>query len=693
LSLALTLECQKVIRPDLKIVLMSATIDTDAICDTLGAVKIESPGRCYPVTIVNSDKDCTELDCSEVVAKTIRTAHKENDGDILAFLPGEADIRKCQELLSSSLGETKVLPLFGNLSSKDQQKAIAPSVDGERKVVLSTPIAETSLTIEGIKVVVDSGLYRKLEFDHQSGLSALKTTRISMDMADQRSGRAGRVAPGICYRLWTKATQSRMKTNRVPDILDADLSSMVLSILSYGEGSPESLPWMSPPPKSSLYEAMDLLESLGAVTPTGEITPLGKKMANLPCHPRLSRMLLQAEDDSSKALACDIAAILEEKDPLSRDNVGTDISLRIDALRKERTRNNPTPIWNRIIKIAQQYRRIIHTEEDNEPVNSFEVGRLLCCAYPERVAKARKDALGRYILSSGDQAFIDREDMMSSYDWISIATMNINPGNAGRVFLACPVDPKDILPIASQRDLIGWDSREGKLISSHQWKIGNLLLLERPLQNIPRAQIDRVICEAISREGTSMLDFSSDDVQNLQRRIATLSSWHPELGYPALDTDSVLECVYSWLPMYLGNAMNVQDLKKIDLYSALWGMLSYDQQVTADRLAPTYIQVPTGSRIKVEYRQGAEHPVLRVRLQECFGMTDTPTVDGGKRPVLMELLSPGFKPVQLTTDLRSFWQGTYFEVRKELRMRYPKHSWPENPLEADPVRGVKKKTP
>ena len=688
LALALARETQRVVRPDLKIVIMSATIDTDAICRELDAPQIEGKGRMFPVNMLRVAPEAAADNASEAVAHAVRQAHGEREGDILAFLPGEADIRRCAELLGTTLGETEVCPLYGMLPPEAQRKAIAPGENGRRKVVLATPIAETSLTIENVRIVVDSGLCRKLVFDPQNGLSRLETVRISRDMARQRAGRAGRVAPGTCYRLWSAATEARMEENRRPEILEADLSQVLLTVASWGGCEAEALPWLTPPPAFSLRQARSLLQALGAIDTAGAITPCGHRMAALPCHPRIAHMLVEAAGAEAKALAADIAAVLEEKDPMAQD--GTDLAARISALRQARRDHREGRAWSRIARISEQYRALTRCAEDNSDPDPYAVGALVAAAYPERVAKAHDDGCGRYLLAGGGLAFVEREDPMSAYDWLAVASLNAREGADGRIFLAAPLDPADLGDMRTERDNVAWDSRRGTVAAQRETRIGGLVISAKPISDIPREEISRIICEAAARDGRSMLDFS-DEVGNLQRRVAAVAAWHPEMELPDLSTDSVLARAGDWLPSFLGKAATVQELKKIDLSQALWSLLDYDQQQTVDRLAPTHISVPTGSRIRVEYRQGAELPGLRVRLQECFDLAETPRVDGGRRPVLLELLSPGFKPVQLTQDLHSFWQDTYFEVRKELRRRYPKHSWPDNPLEADPVRGTGRK--
>jgi ATP-dependent helicase HrpB len=686
-ALALTREARQVLRPDLKILLMSATIDTEALCRELDAFPVESRGKMFPVKVIHANEEAKPENVAELVAQTVRMAHREQEGDILAFLPGEADIRRCLERLGESLAPTQVLPLYGMLSGADQRRAIAPSAAGERKVVLATPIAETSLTIEGVRAVVDSGLCRKPVFDPQRGLSRLETVRISRDMAAQRTGRAGRVAPGVCYRLWSLATEERMAYIRVPEILEADLAPTVLAIAAWGESRPERLPWLTQPPVLSLVHARELLQDLDALDASGSITSHGRELAALPCHPRVAQMLLKADTPERKALAADLAALLEEKDPLETAEAG--VYPRLRALRDAR-RSRREGRWSRISRIAEQYRKMVRVPEDNADPDPFEAGALLAAAYPGRIAKAWKDGVGRFCLAGGDLAAVDPSDPLAASEWLAVGSLHAAPGGVGRIFLAAPLGASDLKPFIRRRDVIAWDSRQGSVVARRESRIGQLSVGSQPLSDVPRDEIVRIICEAVRKEGTSMLDFS-DEVQNLQRRVSAVAAWHPELELPDLGTEAVLERAPEWLPLFIGKATTVAELKRIDLAEALWSLLNYSQRQTVERLAPSHITVPTGSRIRVEYRQGADAPVVRVRLQECFGLRETPRVDDGRRPVLMELLSPGFKPVQLTADLHSFWEGTYFEVRKELKRRYPKHAWPDDPLEADPVRGVRKK--
>ena len=692
LALALTHQAQQIIRPDIKIVIMSATIDASRICNFLKAPLIESEGRMFDVDINYANADADRRDISQMAASATIEAHNRHKGDILVFLPGQGEIERCQQLLGSALRPTSVMPLYGNLPPQQQHKAIAPSRDGERKVVLATPIAETSLTIEGVRVVVDSGLCRQMVFDARTGLSHLETVRISMDMATQRSGRAGRVAEGVCYRLWTKASEHLMGEQRKPEIEEADLAPMLLDIAAFGENDVKALPWLTMPPQSNVVKAHSLLISLGAIDEKGCITTLGKRMAALPCHPRIARMILQASDQLLKGVACDIAAILEEKDPMS-ESAQTDLGLRITTLRQAR-RNKQTDKWQRIAQIAAEYRRMVHVTEDNNDVAPTDIGMLVAYAYPERIAMSI-DNIGGYRLASGANVKLEQNDSQAAHKWLAIASLNNASTAAGRIFMAAPLNPDDLDDsIITERDNISWDSKQGCVLMQTERRIGKLTISSKPIHNAVAEDVVNIICEAVKKDGMSMLDWSNAEVTRLQNRVAQVAAWHPELNIPDISTELMAANAKDWLPLYIDEGGHIKstaaELKKLKLAEILWNSISYETQLEINRLAPTHITVPTGSHIRIDYRHGAEAPVLSVRLQECFGMKRTPCIDDGRQPLLMELLSPGFKPVQLTQDLESFWQTTYFEVRKELRRRYPKHYWPENPLEAEAVRGVKK---
>ena len=758
LALALTRQAQQIIRPDLKVVIMSATIDTSNICAALQAPLIESEGRMFPVELHYADKDTDPRDIAAAAASTTIEAYKKYEGDILVFLPGQAEIEHCYELLSKSQHFTAspsqpintsthqhlttstsqpttttphhltIHPLYGNLSPEDQRRAIAPSAPGERKIVIATPIAETSITIEGVRVVIDAGLCRQVVFDARTGLSHLETVRISMDMATQRMGRAGRVAEGVCYRLWTKASEHLMAEQRKPEIEEADLAPMLLDTAAFGESDAEALPWLTMPPRAGVFKAKELLTALGAIDENGNITSIGKRMATLPCHPRIARMILATTNlttstpqevhlsplgfcrlpeqevhqqhlttstshHNNTSLACDIAALLEEKDPLSETG-GTDLTLRLSALRAAR-RKKQLGRWQRIAKIAAEYRRMAHTDEDNRDPAQTEVGLLVAYAYPERIAHST-NSIGGYRLASGANVQLDAADQQSAHSWLAVASLYSATGTTGRVFLAAPIAPDDLeKEFVKEVDNIAWDTKQGCVVMQREQRIGKLILSQKPIHDADKEHLKGIVCEAMKKDGLTMMAWSEKAVEQVQRRVAQVAAWHPEMALPDVSTEHLLSTAADWLPFYLEEGgrvkTSVQELRKLNLAEIIWNILPYEAQLEVDRLAPTHIEVPTGSHIRIDYRSGAEAPVLSVRLQECFGMERTPCVDDGRQPLLMELLSPGFKPVQLTQDLASFWQGTYFEVRKELRRRYPKHYWPENPLEAEAVRGVKRK--
>lgn len=730
LALALTRQAQQIIRPDLKVVIMSATIDTSNICAALQAPLIESEGRMFPVELHYADKDTDPRYIAAAAASTTIEAYKKYEGDILVFLPGQAEIEQCYELLSKSQHFTAspsqpintsthqhlttstsqpttttphhltIHPLYGNLSPEDQRRAIAPSAPGERKIVIATPIAETSITIEGVRVVIDAGLCRQVVFDARTGLSHLETVRISMDMATQRMGRAGRVAEGVCYRLWTKASEHLMAEQRKPEIEEADLAPMLLDTAAFGESDAEALPWLTMPPRAGVFKAKELLTALGAIDENGNITSIGKRMATLPCHPRIARMILATTNlttstshHNNTSLACDIAALLEEKDPLSETG-DTDLTLRLSALRTAR-RKKQLGRWQRIAKIAAEYRRMAHTDEDNRDPAQTEVGLLVAYAYPERIAHST-NSIGGYRLASGANVQLDAADQQSAHSWLAVASLYSATGTTGRVFLAAPIAPDDLeKEFVKEVDNIAWDTKQGCVVMQREQRIGKLILSQKPIHDADKERLKGIVCEAMKKDGLTMMAWSEKAVEQVQRRVAQVAAWHPEMALPDVSTEHLLSTAADWLPFYLEEGgrvkTSVQELRKLNLAEIIWNILPYEAQLEVDRLVPTHIEVPTGSHIRIDYRSGAEAPVLSVRLQECFGMERTPCVDDGRQPLLMELLSPGFKPVQLTQDLASFWQGTYFEVRKELRRRYPKHYWPENPLEAEAVRGVKRK--
>lgn len=677
MAFALTREAQNVVRPDLKMLVMSATIDTDELCRSFDAPLIESRGRMHPVEIVNGD-DIDPRDCAEEVARAVKRALRLRSGDMLAFLPGQREIERCAEMLEGLGSDIMVCPLYGLLPPDEQRRTLMPAPAGMRKIVLATSIAETSLTIEGVTTVIDSGLCRTQIFDPATGLSRLATVRVSLDMARQRSGRAGRLGPGTAYRLWSKATELRMAECRTPEIADADLAPLVLDIAAWGESDPSRLPWITPPHPGRIAQARRLLTMLGALDTRAAITPHGRRLASLPCHPRIAQMLVSAATPRLKALAADIAALIEEKDPLGDSDNDADINTRIALLRHQRSRRQPGR-YARIISIAAQYRRLVDAPDDNSPVKSTDTGMLIASAYPERIAMiaGENGTTVRYRLASGDFTTLDSGDDLSKHRLLAVASL----GN--RVFLAAPVEEENIAQQGRWVDNVSWDSRAGRAVARRELHVGALTIATRPIDITAdiRDAIITAICDAAPKEGMTMFDFSDDATRRMQMRIAAVAEWHPELGLPDVSADALLTHAADWLPMYIGRATTVAELRKIDVAAVMWGLLTYEQQTAVDSAAPTHLKLPCGRTVRIDYRSGSEAPVVSARLQDCFGLTATPRVDSGSRPVLMELLSPGFKPVQLTQDIEGFWRNTYFEVRKELRRRYPKHRWPDNPLD------------
>jgi ATP-dependent helicase HrpB len=685
-ALALCRESQQVLRPDLRILIMSATLNMPQLTKLLNAPVVVSEGRQHPVEIkYTGERD--EFLLPELTARTVLNAVREQQGDTLVFLPGEGEIRKCEDLLKKQLPDFVVHPLYGQLPQGKQYSAILPNRQGKRKIVLATSIAETSLTIEGIKVVVDTGYGRTSRFDVATGLSRLETIEISKDMADQRAGRAGRLSAGICYRMWTPATQHRMPEHRTPEIVEADLTSLVLDMAHWGVNDIQQLTWLTPPPKSALNQGTELLHQLEALE-NGRITEHGKRVLKLPCHPRIAHMLLMAEDDDQTALATDLAAILEERDPLNRE-AGIDINLRIEALRRHRRNGKLPKKFKRIEKIAASYRKLFQVKVDNTEVDPYETGIILVHAYPERIAHARPGNNAQFQLSNGSYAAAGHRDDLAHESWLAVAHVNARDGQ-GKIFLASPLNPKDLAPLVKSRKVITWDTRRGGLIATEDLRIGCIVLQSKPLPTPDESHRVKAISEAIRKEGEQLLNFDQE-LQQWQNRVLSLRKWNPDQGWPDVSTPALLMTNEEWLAPYLTDVKKPEDLKKINLTDVLHHHLSWEKQEALNQLAPQRIEVPSGSKVKVAYQANGQQPVLAVRLQELFGQTDTPRVNDGKTPVLLHLLSPGFKPIQVTSDLASFWETMYFEVKKELRIKYAKHAWPDDPLAAEPMRGAKKR--
>lgn len=686
LALTLCRESQNYLRPDLKIVVMSATLNLPRLTKLLDAPLISSEGKCFDVEIFYGNGIDERL-APELTAKTVIEAVKKHEGDCLVFLPGQAEILKCAGILKQQLPTFAIHPLYGQLSQSKQYHAIVPDKHGRRKVVIATSIAETSLTIEGVKIVVDSGLSRTARFDAKSGLMQLRTMRVSADIAEQRTGRAGRLSEGACYRLWSRADHDRLVQHTSPEILEADLCSLVLETMQWGITNINDLSWLDTPPEWKVSTAKETLQSLSAIE-DDSITEHGSEVQSLPCHPRIAHMLILAQKEGSAPLACDIAALLEERDPLPQEQ-NVDINVRIDAIRKSRSDGNVRNIFMRLEKIAAQYRRMLKVEEDNSTCDVYETGLLLSYAYPERIACSRPGNNAQFQMANGKIAAIGHKDTLAYESWISIAHVDARDG-LGKVFMASPLNPKDLAPMVKSRERVEWDSKTGAVQAYSELAIGSIVLQKKPQPDTDPELIADAICDAMAREGESILNFTPR-VRQWQNRVLSLRKWNLDQNWPDITTVHLLKNAKQWLSPYLTGIRKAEDLKRLDLFEILHSSLTWEQQQLIEELTPERIEVLSGSNIKLEYSEHGTAPVLAVRIQEVFGMKTSPTVNRGKVAVQLHLLSPARRPVQITSDLDSFWNGAYHEVRKELKIKYPKHVWPEDPWNEPAIKGIKRK--
>lgn len=691
LALALSLNVQHLLRNDLKILIMSATLDTIDLSAKLGHVPvIVSQGKQYPVEIMYNQVDDKNSYLHVIVAKAIRKALQEQTGDMLVFLPGVFEIKKTIETLEEANVGAAVCPLYGDLPFDKQQEAIALDRNGRRKIVLATSIAETSLTIEGITTVIDSGYSRTPRFDPRSGLTRLETVRVTKDAADQRAGRAGRLGPGVCYRLWTIGIHAGLIPNRSPEITEADLAPLTLELAQWGIKDVNELTWITQPPAGSLKQASELLEQLEALD-ENRITAKGKEMAVLPTHPRFAHMLIEAKQKGLESLAADVAAVLEERDPLPKEE-GADLSLRVQVLRKWRAGNKvngSSNVFERIERISKNWRRLFNIPVDNTVVPDDMIGFLIAAAYPERIALQWEPHSEKYKLANGRFAKLPPHDPLTREKWLAVAHLDAGKGE-GKIFLAASVHEEDLLALSREQEVIKWDDERNMLVASLNTRVGNLVLKSKPVMPIPEDKRKIVLCDTIRDKGLTFLGWSEDHDQ-WRYRLASLQIWRKEGGWPDVSEKRMLETLEDWLWPFIGTANKLSDFQRLELKSILASLIPWDKQSSLEELAPSHMQVPSGSYIKLKYFEDGSDPVMEVRLQEVFGWFETPTINGGRTKIKMHLLSPGYRPVQVTQDLQNFWKSTYAEVRKELRARYPKHSWPEDPFVAEAVRGVKKK--
>ena len=700
LALALCIDALRSLREDLRLLVMSATLDTEAVATLLGgAPVVTSAGRSFPVAVRYTPRD-PEGSIAQVVHAGVRRALAEEPGDVLAFLPGGREIRQAEEALrnDSELSGLLVCPLYGDLPREDQDRALRPDPQGRRKVVLATSIAETSLTIEGIRVVVDAGWARQPRFDPRSGLSRLVTVRVSQDAAEQRAGRAGRLGPGVCYRLWSEATQCSLPARFSPEILNADMAPLALELAQWGVRDARQLAWIDPPPPGALAQARDLLRELGALDRDGMLTPMGQAMAGLPLHPRLAHMLLEGKAIGRGALACDVAALLSERDILM-NGAGCDLGERLEALwaYREEGRSGARR-WGadpaacaRVEQAVQQWRRLLDIEDAAQPGDLDDAGILIALAYPDRIAVRRESDSARYLLSGGRGARLPQGDRLARHAYLAVA--HLDAGSAeGVIHLAAPVQLAALRAHLRSRirvhDVVRWDGQEEAVAARREERIGEAVLEARRLEAADPAAMGAAMGEGVRRLGLAALPWT-EAAREWQARVLSLRHWLPEEGWPDVSDAQLEATLEEWLVPHLVGMTRAEHLKRLDLLAILRGRLDWQQQARLEEGAPTHVQAPSGSRLRLRYQPG-EPPVLAVKLQEMFGLADGPRVAWGKVPVVLHLLSPAQRPIQVTQDLRGFWERTYAEVKKELKGRYPKHPWPDDPWNATPTARTKR---
>ena len=692
LGLALTIDARRNLRPDLRLLVMSATLDGEAVAALLGgAAVVRSVGRSYPVEVRHARREPEHLE--RETANTVRRALAEEPGDALVFLPGAAEIRRVERNLND--GElpagTRVLPLYGELAPDAQDAALAPARPGTRKVVLATSIAETSLTIEGVRIVVDAGLARRARFDPVTGMSRLETLRVSAASAEQRRGRAGRLEPGVCHRLWTEATQRALAAAATPEILEADLAPLALDLACWGTRE-DALAWLDAPPAPHLAQARELLAALGALDAAGRATPAGRRMAGLGLHPRLAHMLLAAVPLGGAPLACELAAILAERDvartpPGERD---ADLRKRVELLHGGSVAGlqPDRSAVARARRLAGAWARQLHADAPAPgPVAAPDAGLLLAFAYPDRIGRRRAGS-ARYLLSNGRGAAFAGPDALASHEFLVIAELDAGEREA-RIYLAAPLARADLLRHCAARlesvERIEWDRREQAVVARRERRLGALVIDDSPVRDAARERLTAAMLAGVRELGLAALPWTRA-ASALRERLAFLHHLHaadPVNAWPDVSGEALLVTLEEWLAPFLDGVTRRDHLARLDLAAILGARLDYPARQALEQLAPTHLQVPSGSRVAIDYA-GAT-PTLAVRLQEMFGLTQTPAVGGGRVPLTIELLSPAGRPVQVTRDLVGFWQRGYPDVRKELKGRYPKHHWPDDPLTATPT--------
>ncbi len=687
-GLALTLQARELLRPELRVLVMSATLDAAPVARLLdGAPVVRSEGRTYGVE--THYLDAPLLDRVEpAVARLVRRALAEQQGDVLVFLPGAAEIRRVEEHLVDLPSDVRVHRLHGSLRQDEQDAALAPAAANERKVVLSSAIAETSLTIDGVRVVVDSGLMRVPRFSARVGMTQLATVRVSRASADQRRGRAGRTAPGACYRLWTQAEDASLLPHATPEILEADLAPLALELAAWGTTDPSELKWLDPPPAGAFAQARELLGELHALDDDGRITQHGRALSRLPLHPRLAHMLVLAQQHGSVETASRVAALIEERDILrgSGEMADPDLLLRLDALQGRGVIGAEVDRAGvaRVQRTAQELRR--RTQDTARPARSTEAlspGALLGLAYPDRLGRAR-GGRGAFVLRNGRGARVPPHSALASAEWIVAAQAGAQRADSF-VLLGAALDEAEVIAMFGD-DIVEERSvaLEGARVRTRVIRrLGAIVLADARGGPVSDDDVAHAVLDAIEREGVGVLPWT-DAARALQARLAFLHSHDP--AWPDVSDTTLAATASDWLIPFLAGTDG--DLARVDLEAALLARAEPRLRSQLDTLAPTHLQVPSGSRLRVDYADPAA-PVLAARVQELFGWSETPRIAAGRVPLTIHLLSPARRPVQVTRDLASFWRTGYFEVRRDLRGRYPKHYWPDDPLTATATRRVR----
>lgn len=705
LALALTLNGRALLRdePPLKVLVMSATLEGERLSALLDdAPVVRSEGRMFPVDIRWGRPWQAGEFIEPRVVQTVQQALADESGSLLVFLPGQAEIRRVAEQLGEALaGRADILicPLHGELDLDAQRAAIEPAPAGKRKVVLATNIAETSLTIDGVRVVVDAGLARVPRFDPGSGMTRLDTQRISRASATQRAGRAGRLEPGACYRLWSEAQHDQLPAYGAAEILQADLAGLALQLARWGV-APQELAWLDLPPAAAYAQAQDLLERLGALASRsggGSLTPHGQAMAEVPAHPRIAHLLLRGHALGLGALACDLAALLGERDILRSNDA--DLHHRIALLAGEQGGPRASRgAVQRVRQLARQFKGYLRgpaREPVADPDHPRWLGGLLAFAYPDRIARQRRAGGGEYRLANGRAALFGEPDALMKEPWLVIADLGSRQGQREeRIYLAAALEPALFESILAEQvsvhDTLDWDEREGVLRAERQRKVGELVLSSEALPNLDAEARSRALLGLVRRKGLELLPWTPELRQwqariDLLRRLDLESKGESE--WPDVSDAALLGSLEDWLLPYLGKVSRLSHFANLELAGILQAVLPWPLPQRLDELAPRTLQVPSGSNIRLDYSEFP--PVLAVRLQELFGLADTPRVAGGRVAVKLHLLSPAQRPVQVTQDLANFWRSTYADVKKDLKGRYPKHYWPDDPLIAEPTARAK----